>query len=125
MTNRAELVAARGPVLKCRAACYYQGMAIQWYLMNLPPGHKLPKWKRTFGVSDSGTVFLPAAIAGNEQAVLLCAGYDGVEAATESNHLYVSTTWMAREYPATAEICAAAEKYARDNDLLKPHDRAD
>jgi len=93
-------------------------MAIQWYLMESPAN--FPKWKRTFGVSDDGVVFLPAGIAGNEQAVLLSASYDGVEVAQDFGHLYVSATWMAREYPRTAEICAAAEKYARDSGLLKP-----
>jgi hypothetical protein len=95
-------------------------MAIQWHLMNPPAGHNLPKWKCTFGVSDDGVVFLPAVIAGDEQAVLLCASYDGVEAVQGFGHLYVSTTWMAREYPPTAEICAAAEKYARGSGLRKP-----
>jgi len=92
-------------------------MAITWHLMKSPESY--PKWKRTFGVLDERTVFLPAIIAGNEQAVLLSAGFDGVEVAQEFGHLYVPTEWMAREFPSTAEICAAAEDYARRSGLLK------
>ena len=93
-------------------------MAITWHLMKTPASY--PKWKRTFGVTDDGVVLLPAVIAGNEQAVLLSAAYDGVEAVQEFGHLYVSTEWLAREFPPTAEICAAAENYARGSGLLKP-----
>ena len=93
-------------------------MAITWHLMNSPASE--PKWKRTFGVIDESIVLLPAIIAGNEQAILLSAAYDGVEAVQDFGHLYVTTQWMAREFPPTAEICAAAEDYARRSGLLKP-----
>ena len=93
-------------------------MAITWHLMKTPASY--PKWKRTFGVIDGSVVLLPAVIAGNEEAILLSAGFDGVEAVQEFGHLYVTTGWLAREFPPTAEICAAAENYARGSGLLKP-----
>jgi hypothetical protein len=84
-------------------------------VFNGPPGPAIPKWKRTLAVSDDGTVYMPAAAAGDENAVGMCASYDGVSAVVIQRHLFLPTSWLTREYPEVADICANAEAKARES----------
>ena len=83
-------------------------------VFNSPPGPAIPKWKRTLAVSDDGTVYMPAAAAGNENEVGMRASFDGVSAVVISKHLFLPTNWLTREYPDVADICANAEAKARE-----------
>lgn len=75
---------------------------------------RLPKWARSAAVRSDGTVFLPAAYAGNENMVFLCAGYDGdVPVLSANHHLYIPTWWIAREYPELRERLEAIERNAQ------------
>jgi len=39
---------------------------IHWFYVSNPDGKRFPVWRRSFGVSDGGVVFVPAAMAGDE-----------------------------------------------------------
>jgi hypothetical protein len=83
---------------------------------NSPSDSKIPKWKRTLAVSHDGTtIYMPAAVAGNETKIGMCASYDGVSAAVIHKHLFLPTSWLTREYPDIADICANAEAKARES----------
>lgn len=87
---------------------------MQWIEVANPDGKKIPKWKRSAGLSSEGVVFVPAAMTGNESEVLLCAGYDGTPVVHYLNHIYVPAEWLAAEFPKTAEICAIISKNVRE-----------
>lgn len=79
-----------------------------------PATETWPQWQRSLLVSEDGTVFMPAAAAGNESTVVARAAYDGIPAAKFHGHLYFPTNWLAREYPKIADICAKAEVEGRN-----------
>lgn len=76
-----------------------------WIEMEKPEGTRMPKWQRSAAISDEGIVFVPAAIAGNEQEVFLCANFDATSIVNYLNHLFVPADWLAKEFPETKEIC--------------------
>lgn len=88
---------------------------ITWYSVSNRRGHKrLPEWKRSAGIEDdTGDVFVPAVIAGNEMIVFLCAGWDNEPAAYLDEHLFVRASWMAREFPKLRDICMKIEANVR------------
>jgi hypothetical protein len=69
-----------------------------------------PRWKRSAGVDVDGTVFVPAAICGNEQAAVMCASFDGVSMVLFLNHAYIPAQWVKKEYPALAGIVESVEQ---------------
>ncbi|MNV27958.1 hypothetical protein D3C71_1191280 [compost metagenome] len=78
---------------------------MRWIEFQQLDGKRHPAWKRTLGVSEeTGEVFVPAAMAG-EQNVLLCAAYDGTTVASNHGHVYVPASWLSREFPATKDLC--------------------
>lgn len=81
-----------------------------------PQGIKvgIPKWLVTAGISDEGTVFVAARIAGNELAVTLAANFDNVPQVVYRGHPFVPVDWMAREYPKTADDLRFVELRVRD-----------
>jgi hypothetical protein len=83
---------------------------VTWYEFPQLENAKLDEWMCWAGISDSGVVYVPGAIAGNPNAVLLCAGYDGVQALLHENNVYYPTTWLAQEYPATREALEKLER---------------
>lgn len=87
---------------------------MKWIEYQQPDGKRIPAWKRTLGISEeTGEVFVPAAMAG-EQNVLLCASYDGTAVATNHSHLYVPASWLSREFPDTKELCDIMTARARE-----------
>lgn len=81
-----------------------------WIEMEQPEGKKLPKWVRSCGISNDGmTVFVPAAIAGNEEEVMLCTLYDSTPSISYLKHTYVPSSWLAVEYPKTQELVELME----------------
>ncbi|MFJ7792905.1 hypothetical protein [Pseudomonas sp. NPDC096950] len=83
---------------------------MRWIELESVPGKKMPRWQRSAGLGDDGTVYAPAAMGGNEQAVMLCAGYDGITLVSYLNHVFVSTDWLAKEYPQLEGLCEAIVK---------------
>lgn len=72
-------------------------------------GCGMPTWRRSAGIDEEGRVYAPAALAGNEQRVFLCASWDGVPMASHLKHVYLPTTWLAREHPDLREVCERIE----------------
>lgn len=85
---------------------------ITWYSMKTTEDLKL--WRRTFGITDGGDVFMPAAVAGSEQEVLWRAAYDGIRVGEYLKHAYVPVEWMRRTYPSIIDVCDAIEGLAKD-----------
>lgn len=73
---------------------------------------KIPKWQRSILVAEDNTVFLAAALAGNETAISMAYGFDGGPAYIHRKHFFVPTHWLAKEYPALVELTKNAEKTA-------------
>jgi len=85
------------------------GKKVVMFIQDSLPGKKTPKWKRSFGLSDDGVIFIPGAIVANETKVFLCAGFDGIPAITYSKHPYFPVTWLATEFPKSKELCQKIE----------------
>jgi hypothetical protein len=75
-------------------------------------GKTLPGWARSAALAENGTVFVPAALAGETQTVL-CASYDGVPMAQYKGHAFVPSDWLRKERPDTAELVFLIEKHVR------------
>lgn len=65
--------------------------SIQCYAVSNPDGKRYPEWRRSFGVSEMGVVFVPAAMAGDETEmnVMRCACSDGQSTAVHLDHHFV------------------------------------
>ena len=87
---------------------------IQFYEMAKQEGSPLTLWQRSYGISKDGEFYVPAAIAGDEQKVMMCASFDGIGIATYRKHLYIPLTWAKREYPDAAEVWNAFENRMRE-----------
>lgn len=83
---------------------------MQWFEVERPPGTREPRWKFCAAIDDKNTVFAPAGIVGNEQAVMMCAAFDGIPAVISKHHIYLPTTWLIREYPDWAEVFHSIER---------------
>ena len=84
-----------------------------WIETQKPIKKHVAKWKRLAALADDGTVYIPAAISGNEQIAVLSASWDGVSMVTHLNHAYLPSAWLAKEYPATEKVCALIERHVR------------
>lgn len=87
---------------------------IHFYELEKQEGVTLTLWKRSFGISTDGEFYVPAALAGDEQKVMMCASYDGIGIATYRKHLYIPLTWAKKEYPDAAEVWNAFENRVRE-----------
>jgi hypothetical protein len=88
---------------------------IHWFCVSNPDGKRFPEWRRSFGVSDSGVVFVPAAMAGDETEmnVILCASGDGQSTAVHLDHHFVPSDWLKREFPKHLELIEMVESRAQ------------
>lgn len=68
-----------------------------------PLGKRIPAWLRTVYVREDGEVFVPAAIAGADSDVGLCAIYSQTHAVKVGTHLYVPARWMETVFPEAAD----------------------
>jgi hypothetical protein len=88
-----------------------------WHEARARPGlPRLAGWKRRAAIAPDGAVFIPACAVPDhsEQAVALCAMYDGVSLViADDQHLYFPVEWIAREFPAAAEVARKIEKRLR------------
>lgn len=77
-------------------------------------GVDAPEWGRTSYIDPgSGQVYVPAVLGGNEEAVFLCASFDGVSVVAVDDHVYVPAEWMAKEHPDAAPACRRIVGYVR------------
>lgn len=91
-------------------------MKIRWVRFEQLEEKKLPLWLRTIAVAlDGSEVFVPAAIGGNEDAVILCAAWDGAAFVRRLGHVYVPTSWLAIEFPDSSVLCELAAARARES----------
>lgn len=88
---------------------------IHWFCVSNPDGKRFPEWRRSFGVSYGGEVFVPAAMAGEETEmnVMLCASGDGQSAAVYLDHHFVPSDWLKREFPKHFELIEMIEARAQ------------
>jgi hypothetical protein len=78
---------------------------ITWIIATVQksPRKRLAAWQTRAGLAEDGTVYLPAAICGNEQQVFMCATWDGVPLLSWGGHVYLPSDWLAEEYPLHAD----------------------
>jgi hypothetical protein len=70
-----------------------------------------PAWMRRVGLAPDGTIYLPAAFAGDEREMADRAERDGQYPVTYMNHAFVPADWIARVAPDKADLCASAERF--------------
>jgi hypothetical protein len=82
-----------------------------WILVeNKIGGKQLPKWARSVALNTDGQIYIPAAMAGGENTILLCAIADNVEFIYEFEHIYLPLDYMRKQYPKTRETCDVIER---------------
>jgi hypothetical protein len=86
--------------------------SMKWFEIE-PPAEYKSKRAIKAALSDDGTVFIPAAVAGSEFKVMLCAECDGVVAVFVDRHLFVPVDWLAREFSEVADVCRAVAEQVR------------
>lgn len=88
---------------------------IHWFCVSNPDGKRFPEWRRSFGVSDGGDVFIPAAMAGDETElnVMLCASGDGQSTSVHLDHHFVLSDWLKRMFPKHLELIEIIEARAK------------
>jgi hypothetical protein len=69
-----------------------------------------PAWMRRVGLSPDGTIYLPAAFAGDELEMTVRAIREGEFPVTHLLHTFVPSGWLARVAQDKAELCASVEK---------------
>ena len=75
-------------------------------------GVKLPEWLRSV-VLSKGRLFIPAAAAGPELAISLCAMSDCVPMAWHQGHTFLPLDWVRKEYshiPKMTQVCDQIER---------------
>lgn len=89
---------------------------ISWYAVPSPELKRVPEWRRSYGIDDGGKVFVPAAMSGddNELIVQLCAANDGQATALHLDHHYVPSKWLKQEFPKHRELIELLEANAAD-----------
>ncbi|RON06241.1 hypothetical protein [Pseudomonas brassicacearum] len=92
---------------------------IRWFAVSNPEYKRYPEWRRSFGITDEGVVFVPAAMAGDspELHVMLCAANEGQATAVHLNHHFVPSNWLKRELPKHHELIEIIEARARNEDI--------
>lgn len=79
---------------------------MRWFSIDDPLFGQFPPWMKSFGVSkQEGEVYLPAAIAGPEELVLIKASASGIAPAMRHEHSYFPAEWLATEFPGVQEVC--------------------
>ncbi|KFX67406.1 hypothetical protein TMS3_0124880 [Pseudomonas taeanensis MS-3] len=88
---------------------------IHWFAVSNPEQKRYPEWRRSFGITDEGAVFVPAAMAGDssEHQVMLCAADDGQITAVHLDHHFVPSGWLKREFTKHRELIEIIEARAQ------------
>lgn len=87
---------------------------ITWFAVDNPEKKRFPEWRRSLGVGDKGTVFVPTAMAGDETEfnVMLCALAEQQGVAVHLDHYFVPSTWLKQEFPKHFELIEIIENRA-------------
>lgn len=87
---------------------------LEWITFNnADEKRKIPKYKRTIGISAEQGVFVPAFLSGvSDGNVFMCAAYDGAKIAYFENRAYFHAEWMLAEFPKSKEAVESAQKAA-------------
>ncbi len=81
-----------------------------WIECEQDPENRLQTWQRRVCWLPDGRVFVPVGVWMNETAAMLCASHDAESVVMDSGHVYLSSEWLAREFPEDGEdIRAIAE----------------
>lgn len=67
----------------------------------------------SYGISKSGEVFLPAALAGDPAAVLMRAGYKLVSLFQHEGNVYIPLSWAKHEFPGAMDLWHACEEHIK------------
>ncbi len=88
---------------------------VHWFAVPNPEHKRFPEWRRSFGISDEGNVFVPAAMAGDdtEMHVMLCAAAEGQATAVHLDHHFVPSGWLKREFSKHFELIEIIEARAQ------------
>lgn len=88
---------------------------IHWFSVSSPERKRYPEWRRSFGISHEGVVFVPAAMAGDspEHQVMLCATDDGQATAVHLDHYFVPSDWLKRAFTKHRELIEIIEARAQ------------
>lgn len=86
-----------------------QTFDIEWFTVQPKKRLKGERWQRTAGLDHAGQIWVPAAVAGNERSVMLCASFDNEPAIFREHHLFLRATWLRREFPRAADILDVIE----------------
>nr|WP_314877947.1 hypothetical protein [uncultured Pseudomonas sp.] len=73
-----------------------------------------PWWMLTVAISNTGTIFVPAAFAGDEQVVLFSTQISDTPYAMSDGHVFVPSTWLAAKFPITRQLCEMMEHWVKD-----------
>ena len=88
---------------------------IHWFAVSNSEHKRFPEWRRSFGISDNGVVFVPAAMAGDDSElnVMLCAAAEGQSTLVHLDHHFVPSGWLKREFPKHSELIEIIEARAQ------------
>ncbi|MBV6013975.1 hypothetical protein KUT70_18855 [Pseudomonas aeruginosa] len=88
---------------------------IHWFAVSNSEHKRFPEWRRSFGISDNGVVFVPAAMAGDDSElnVMLCAAGEGQSTLVHLDHHFVPSSWLKREFPKHSELIEIIEARAQ------------
>ena len=90
------------------------GQKTGWVTARHPEGYKRKgKWALQAYLGDDDKVYAPAAIAGGEQYVFLCAAFDGVDFVLDAGHVYLPVDWLAAAFPEVAEVAEKIDARVR------------
>lgn len=88
---------------------------MQWFAVSNLDGKRIPEWRRSFGISEAGSVFVPAAMAGTETEmnVMLCAMADRQATAVHLEHHFVPSYWLKSVFPKHSDLIEIIEARAQ------------
>jgi len=88
---------------------------MQWFKVEKTFTPNFPEWTIKFGIDENGVVFVPAAMAKiPEEEVYMCTLFDSTVSISHKNHWYVPSSWLAKEFPDTSDLCSSIELKARE-----------
>jgi hypothetical protein len=71
---------------------------------------RTPKFARCFGLDDDEAIWIAGAVVGNEDAVFLCATYDGQAVVICEKRKYFRSEWLKAHYPQHRDVVEIIER---------------
>lgn len=78
---------------------------MRWLIIKSKNLDHLPQWKRSVGISDNGTIFIPAAIGRDEKVVSISTLKYQTLFRIYANHVYVPVAWLPKHWPHSLDQC--------------------